>query len=143
MRQELIPHVEQDPVILTVIAKVDEMQYSPLVVSGKKIKITQQMIECSYQKLRSIMNGKKVDTQSVVSIVAYALQIANEMLRTSKTYKIELALAIIRKLIDDELDVADQQRMVLHMLVESAVPTLIDTIDGLPSLFSKCCGKKA
>jgi hypothetical protein len=150
----LIGNPMDDEVVATAIAKVTEMQAVPdggvlnnpgTVVSGKKIKITQQMIEAAYHKLRTVIQGKKMDTESVAIIVAYALQIANEMLSTSKTYKVELALAIIRKLIDDEVDDPDQ-RVMMHMLVESTVPSLINTIQGLPSLlsklFAKCCCSK-
>lgn len=155
--------MDDDEVVSKVIAKVNEMQVGvnadekpvpggdvlknpSTVVSGKKIKITQQMIEAAYRKLRAIIKGKKVDAESVAIIVAYALQIANEMLSTSKTYKVELALAIIRKLIDDEVEDPDQKVM-LHMLVENTVPSLINTIQGLPGmmsrLFAKCsCYKK-
>jgi len=158
----LIGNPMDDEVVAKAIAKVTEMQAGVTadgkvvpgggvlnnpgtVVSGKKIKITQQMIEAAYQKLRTVIQGKKMDAESVAIIAAYALQIANEMLSTSKTYKIELALAIIRKLIDDEVDDPDQ-RVMLHMLVESTVPSLINTIQGLPSLlsklFAKCCCSK-
>ena len=69
-------------------------------------------------------------------IVAYALQLSNEMLNTSKTYKVELALAIVRKLIDSE--VKDHgQRAVIHVLVESAVPTLLNTIEGMPNILNR------
>jgi len=158
----LIGNPMDDEVVAKAIAKVTEMQAGVTadgkvvpgggvlnnpgtVVSGKKIKITQQMIEAAYQKLRTVIQGKKMDAESVAIIAAYALQIANEMLSTSKTYKVELALAIIRKLIDDEVDDPDQ-RVMLHMLVESTVPSLINTIQGLPSLlsklFAKCCCSK-
>ena len=158
----LIGNPMDDEVVAKAIAKVTEMQAgvtadgkavpggavlnSPgTIVSGKKIKITQQMIEVAYQKLRTVIQGKKMDAESVAIIAAYALQIANEMLSASKTYKIEMALAIIRKLIDDEVNDPDQ-RVMLHMLVESTVPSLINTIQGLPSLlsklFAKCCCSK-
>jgi hypothetical protein len=120
----------------------DVLNNPGMVFSGKKIKITRQMIEDAYQKLLIVTRRKKVDAKSIVIVAAYALQISNEMLITSKTYKVELALAIIRKLIDDDVDDLDQ-RTVLHMLVESTVPRLINTIQGLPSmpsrLFTKCC----
>jgi hypothetical protein len=158
----LIGNPMDDEVVAKAIAKVTEMQAGVTadgkavpgggvlnnpgtVVSGKKIKITQQMIEAAYQKLRTVIQGKKMDAESVAITVAYALQIANEMISTSKTYKVELALAIIRKLIDDEVDDPDQ-RVMMHMLVESTVPSLINTIQGLPSLlsklFAKCCCSK-
>lgn len=146
-----------DEIVVKVIEKVTEMQTGVnmegkstpggailrdpgSVISTKKIKITQQMIEVAYQKLRTVMQGNTVDAESVAIIVAYSLQIANEMLSTSKTYKVELALAIIRKLIDDEIDDQDQ-RVMMHMIVESTVPRLINTIHGLPSLFSKLFAK--
>ena len=148
----LIENPMDDEIIAKVIATVGEMQNgvttrstiksSNIIVSGKKIKITQQIIEAAYQKLRVVIKDKKVDAGSVVIIAAYALQIANEMIITSKTYKVELALAIIRKLIDAEVEDPDQKVM-LYMLVESTVPSLIDTIQGLPNflskLFAKCC----
>jgi hypothetical protein len=153
----------KDEVLAKVISNVTEMQAGVTVkgkavpggdvlsnpctvISGKKIKITHQMIDEAYQKLQTVIQGKKVDAESVAIIVAYALQISNAMLNTSKTYKVELALSIIRKLIDEEVDVPDQ-RVILHMLVESTVPSLINTIQGLPGLLSKlfakcrCCSK--
>lgn len=148
----------EDPVILKVIASVSEIQSgvsanggtvpgsdvlsaNKTVVSGKKIKITQRIIGLAYKKLRVIIDDTQVNTESVVFIAVCALQISNEMLITSKTYKVELALAIIRKLIDDEVK-DPVQRAMLHMLVESTIPSLIDTIHGLPSMLSKffsCC----
>jgi hypothetical protein len=123
----------------------DVLNKHKMVFSGKKIKITHQMINAAYQKLLIITQGRIVDADSVTIMAAYALQISNEMLSTSKTYKVELALAIIRKLIDDEVYDPDQ-RIVLHMLVESIMPSLINTIQGLPSLmsklFTKCCCSK-
>ena len=160
----LIGNPMDDEVVSKATAKVAEMQAGVTadgkavpggdifnrpgtVVSGKKIKITQQMIEAAYQKLRTGIQDKKVDSENaIIFIAAYALQIANEMLSTSKTYKVELALVIIRKLIEDDVDDPDQ-RVMLHMLVESTVPSLINTIQGLPSLLSKlfakcrCCSK--
>lgn len=159
----LIRNPMDDKVVAKVIAKVTEMQMGvttegkdvpggdvlgnhSIFVSGKKIKITHQMIEIAYQKLRTVTRDKKVGAESIAIIAAYSLQIANEMICTSKTYKVELALAIIRKLIDEEIDDLDQ-RVMLHMLVESTVPSLINTIQGLPSLLFKlfakyrCCSK--
>ena len=62
------------------------------------------------------------------------------MLNTTKTYKVELSLAIIRKLIDDEVE-DKNQRMMLHMLAETTVPSLINTIQGLHNLLSKLFAK--
>lgn len=148
---------KDDKVIAKVVARVKEIQVgitndgkkvpgadvlksSGTVVNGKKIKITQKMIEDAYLKLRTVIEDRKVDAESVTIIVAYALQIANEMLSTSKTYKVELALAIIRKLIEEEVEDIDQ-RMMLHMLVETTLPSLINTIQGLPGLLSKLFAK--
>jgi hypothetical protein len=139
---------EDDPMIAKVIANVNILMSTEgalidnpnIKVSGKKIKITQLMIEAAYKKLLIVIDNNEVDTESVAIIVAYALQISNEMLNTSKTYKVELTLAIMRKLIDDEVKDPDK-RVILHMLVESTLPSLIDTIQGLPSLLSKMFSK--
>lgn len=144
-----------DPVLTVAVANVNAMLAPPTtgkavkgadvlkgpttVVNGKKIKITQQMIEAAYKKLKKVIKDKP-STENIAIIVAYALQISNEMLTTSKTYKIELALAILRKLVDEEVDNAET-RVMIHMLIETTVPTLINTISGLPSLFAKLCAK--
>ena len=141
-----------DPVILKAVANVnliqkgqmprsDVLNNTEVIGNGKKIKITQQLIENAYKKLRVIVVDKKINAENMVLIAAYALQIANEMLTTSKTYKVELTLAILRKLIDDDVE-DDEQKMILHMLVESTVPSLINTLDDLPSIMSNatsCC----
>jgi hypothetical protein len=111
------------------------------VISGKKVKITQQIIEDSYKRLRVLISGKKVNAASITILVAYAMQLSDEMLSTDKRFKIELALIMLRKLIDDEVDDI-VERVTLHLLVETTVPTLISTIHGLPGmlerLFKKC-----
>jgi hypothetical protein len=136
-----------DGVITVAIANVDVMQATDMLiktsVSNKRVKVTQIMIESAYKKLRIIVANKEVTVDTATVIVAYAMQISNEMLNTSKTYKVELALAIIRKLIDDE--VCDPgHRAVIHMIVETSVSHFMKTIEGLPSLWSrlvKCCKK--
>jgi hypothetical protein len=134
--------------VITSIGKTNtrsKSKVSPIgVVDGKKIKITQQMIESAYGELLEITSGIVVDEENIFIIVEYALQISNERLIASKTYKIELALCIIRKLIDGCVEDLDRRR-VLHVMVESIVPNLINTIQGLPSILSKiwtnckCC----
>lgn len=137
-----------DAIISKAINNVDKLKITrtltPDINNGKSIKITQEMIETAYDKLKRIISGEKVTIINIGIIVAYALQIANEMLITNKNYKVELALAILRKLIDSEISDPTEQQ-ILHQLVEFTIPTLIDTIDGLPSLLSriwskcKCC----
>lgn len=139
-----------DKVIKNAVDKVSVMQSSPESVLNKqvdikkRIKITQQLIDEAYGKLRVIVNNKKVSTKNIAVMIAYAMQLANEMLQTSKTYKVELALAIIRQLINDEVS-DPNTRAVIHSLVEITVPHLLSSIDDLPNLIQKlqcCCCKK-
>jgi len=114
-------------------------------LNGKNIKITQQLIMDAYKRLHTILEGKEVTAGNIAVIMAYALQISNKMLTTNKTYKVELTLAMVRKLIDNKVKDPDEN-MALHMLVESTLPSLLDTIDDLPglieSLFSCCRSQK-
>lgn len=142
-----------DPIITKAIMSVNNMiapppgtkikgsgvMNSPAVISSKKIKVTQQIIESAYKKLKEIVKDDKPNVDNIVVTVAYAMQISNEMITTSKTYKVELALSILRKLIDSEID-DPTQRAVLHMLIESTIPALIDTISGLPGMVSRAFG---
>jgi hypothetical protein len=142
---------EYDPIVDRTIISVNKTntpsksKIAPVsIVNGKKIKITQQMIESTYGKLRVIIKDMVVDVDNIGIIVGYALQISNGSLISSKVYKIELALCIIRKLID-ECVVDLGMRRILHAMVESIVPELINTIQGLPNILSKiwanckCC----
>ena len=94
-------------------------------VHGKKIKITNQLIEIAYQKLRSAIEDKDVTPANMVLIVTCALQISNNLINMSTTYKVELALAILRKLIDNTNMSNPNDKMLLHLLVETTVPGLI------------------
>ena len=108
--------------------------------NAKSIKITYSMIEEAYKKLKTIVNGRNLDITEIAVIVVYALQISNHMLSTNKNYKVELAVSIVRKLIDDEIQ-DPGKRVILHELVESSIPVLISTIDGLPGLVTKIFNK--
>jgi hypothetical protein len=120
---------------------IEEKDKEIAVMNGKRIKITHLMIESAYKKLRVFIDTRKVDAESIATIAAYALQISNDMLNTSKTYKVELALAIIRKLVDDEVEDSDQ-RVIIHMLIESTMPELIKNIPGMISKLFSCCKTK-
>jgi hypothetical protein len=110
-------------------------------VTNKKIKITHQLMEDTYKKFRELIGDKKIDSNNVALMVAYSLQLANELANTDKTFKVELALYVIRKTIDDQLPDNDMRKM-LHMLVEETVPLLIETISNSKTLFKKfCCCK--
>jgi hypothetical protein len=112
--------------------------------NAKRIKITENIINNAYRKLESIVDGD-ITIENISTISAYAMQISNEVLKTSKTYKVELSLAILRKLINEKVG-DSTHRMMLHMLVEATLPSLINTINGLPNklfrTFSKCWPKK-
>lgn len=127
---------------------VGEVLENPSMANSKKLKITHKLLEDAYSKLRIVVKDKNVDANSIAIISAYALQISNEMLNTNKSYKIELTMSILRKLIDEEI-ISNEQKIILNMALETIVPSLIDTIDGLPSLLSgimkklkKCICKK-
>lgn len=132
-----------DPVIKNAITKVNslalEIKEKSQPLNSKKIKITHEMIELAYSKLKVIIKDKPT-VENITILVAYAMQISNGLLDTSKTYKVELALAILRKLVDEEIDDI-QTRVMLHMLIETAIPSLMNSISGLPGLFSRICKK--
>ena len=73
----------------------------------------------------------------------YALQLANELVIVGKQYRIELALSVLRKYISENVKSPDAE--IANVLIETAVPRLIDTLEttltSLPALFSKwgCC----
>ena len=137
-----------DSVVKNVVTKVSAMQALPNsalnqpITTKKNIKITQRLIEEAYAKLRGIVQNKTVGQKNITIMIAYAMQIANEMLVTSKVYKVELTLAIIRQLINDEVH-DPSVRMILHSIVEVTVPHLIGSIDDLPGFIQKylCCTK--
>ena len=145
---------KDDPIIKRVHERVQNMRKSPPnpkvpgsnvvgvlkpVVHNKKVKITQRIINDSYARLRVLVAGEEITAGSIAVLVAYAMQLSNEMLDTNKQHKIELALAILRKLIDDEVDDI-AENATLHMLVETMVPSLVNTLSKLPNLFAKLCG---
>lgn len=107
-------------------------------ISNKKIKITHQIMQDAYDKFKLMIGDKKVDTENVALMAGYALQLANQLANTDKTFKVELALYIIRKTIDDQMEDSELRKHI-HMLVESTVPLLIETIDNSKSIFKKLC----
>lgn len=115
---------------------VGEVLENPSMANSKRLKITHKLLEDAYSKLRILVEDKNVDANSIAIIAAYALQISNEMLNTNKSYKIELTMSILRKLIDEEI-ISNEQKIILNMALETIVPSLINTIDGLPNLLSK------
>ena len=148
------PESQDDEIILNVIKKVNsasiknrqiknnknvsvgEVLENPSMANSKRLKITHKLLEDAYGKLRILIQDKNVDSNSIAIIAAYALQISNEMLNTNKSYKIELTMSILRKLIDEEI-ISNEQKILLNMALETIVPSLINTIDGLPNLLSK------
>lgn len=105
----------------------------------KKVKITYQIVEDAYKKLRDITSGESINVGAVVGLVKSSMKISNDMLNTDKQYKIELTLILLRKLIDDSAcDVAE--RATLHLLIESTVPKFINLVSG-SSLFRRLMKK--
>jgi len=145
--EDKLVDISDDIIVSKVIDNVNKLKnrriMTPgmnIVNNGKSIKITQEMIETAYNKLKMIVSGEKITTINIGIIVMYALQIANEMLVTNKNYKVELAIAILRKLIDSEIPDLEE-RKILNQLVEFTIPTLIDTISGLPNILSRIWSK--
>ncbi len=153
--EEPVKHsTEHDPIVLTVRTKVSKIKNSlasdqktlpgamlladPTSQRGRSVKVTKKTIESAYGKLLTVTDGKKPSRQNIAVSVLAAMQIANEMLNTSKTYKVELALSIIRKLIDEKIS-DPLLNDVLHAVAESLIPGLLETIDDLPGFFSKYC----
>ena len=114
-----------------------------IVVNGKKIKITHGIIVLAYEKLRKIFDDdiKKLSNKNISDIIVHALNISDGLVITSKSYKVELSLIIIRKLIDEEVKNSDQNT-ILHMIVESSMPNLISLhmihCNIIYRLLSKC-----
>ena len=115
---------------------VGEVLKNPSIANSKRLKITHTLLGEAYSTLRNLVRDKNVDANNIAIIAAYALQISNEMLTTNKSYKIELTMIILRKLIDEEITNNDQ-KIILNMALESIVPSLMTTIDGLPNLLSR------
>jgi len=112
----------------------------------KSVKITQKLINDTYQKFKVLINNKKFNFQSSADMALftmYALQLANELVIVGKQYRIELALSVLRKYISENVKSPDAE--IANVLIETAVPRLIDTLEttltSLPALFSKwgCC----
>lgn len=138
--------IATDPIIQHAISNVGIMQATPSSVlnkpikKNKKVKVTHQMIEDAYNKLRVIIQNKNVNEGNIVVMIAYAMQLSDGMLNTSKVYKAELALTIIRKLVDDEVN-DPRVRAILHNIIDVTVPHLLNSIEDLPGLIKKylCC----
>jgi hypothetical protein len=140
---KVVETLNADTIVSKVQLKVDRLgSFLPnsKTSTDKKIKITQKIIEETYSRLCVLLSGEKVSVVSIGIIVVYAMQLSNEILKYSKQYKIELAMCILRKLIEEEVK-DPKERMTLHLMVESTVPLLLTTIEGTPSLLKKvfCC----
>ena len=146
-------HGIDDNIIKRVILKVNQQQVldcNRRMVSGKKIKITQRIINDAYSKLCAIVCDEKINEHTINTFVICALHVSNEMITSSKKYKIELALSILRKAVDEKVCINKNTEM--HMLIESTVPVYIDNIISYDkkcahkktSIINKvfCCGKK-
>jgi hypothetical protein len=128
-----------DTTIENVHAKVNKL--APITkLTNKKVKITQQIIEESYNKLKVIIDDREVNAATITILVTYAVHLSNELLDANKQYKIELTLAMLRKLIDDKVE-NPAERMAMHMMVESTVPAFISSISGLPNVFKRILKK--
>lgn len=138
--------MESDEVICNVVAKVDTMKASKEslinkpISAAKSLKVTQSMADDAYIKLCYLVGDTPINEKNMILIITYSLQLANEMLNTSKVYKIELATMILRRLINENIENTNS-RILLHNLIEVTIPNLINTIDGLPNVLKKylCC----
>lgn len=106
--------------------------------SRKRVKITHQMIEDCYKQLRRLVEGEKINAATITAIVGCAMQLADDQLHAGKQYKIELSLAILRKLIDEEVG-DDAENIALHMLVETTVPVLMAMPSKSSGVFARLC----
>jgi ribosomal protein L31E len=98
-------------------------------MTKKRVKVTQQLIDAAYNRLLTITHKHKLTTENVAMVSAYAVQLADKLLKTAKKHKAELTMAILRQYIIDYVDLHDRHMM--NTLVENVVPTLISAISGI------------
>lgn len=105
-----------------------------------KIKVTNRLIEDSYNLLNVRIDVESITEATIELLVCHALHIAHSIPDISKQHKIDLALATVRRMIDAKVNNPDE-RALLHMLLENALPNFVDVIIKIPSLWSRCCYK--
>ena len=94
------------------------------------IKITQALVDQAYGMLKTLMKTKKIQTltpESFEIILSGAVFITHELLdaKTRHAYLIELATAIVRKVIDDPEITSPELRDVFHIMLEGNILTLL------------------
>ena len=111
---------------------------------GKSVVLTHYKIKSAYKKLVAATNNKTPTTNNIAFSVACAMLIANELGDVKKVYKVELALSILRKLINENIK-NEELKELLHIMTESLVPSLLALVDELPGALAsfikkcKCC----
>lgn len=110
------------------------------ITNGKNTKITDRLIKEGYKKFSKIVKGKDINAGNVMVMVTYAIKISDSLVDTSKTYKFELVMFILRKYIDNNID-GELKKEIAHMLIENAVPVLMEGLFQVPTLFKRACRK--
>ena len=105
------------------------------VKKSKNVKITYDLINSAYTQLITTIDTNNINTITIIEIIKKTMLISEEMLITSKTYKVELTLFVLRKLIDKHIDFPNND--VLNSIIEYTVPTMMNLLTSR-NIFKRC-----
>ena len=104
-----------------------------------------------YDEIETMINGKKIDAASIISIATLLMKTVEKYSDVKGIQKKEIVLAVLRKVVEEKIDDADERSSVLF-LIEQTVPPVIDALvavdkgqlkikiqKGCKSIFSCCC----
>ena len=104
-----------------------------------------------YDEIESMIDGKKIDAASIISIATLLMMTVEKYSDVKGIQKKEIVLAVLRKVVEEKIDDADERSSVLF-LIEQTVPPVIDALvavdkgqlkikiqKGCKSIFSCCC----
>ena len=113
--------------------------------------MSSEQVSRLYDEIETMIYGKKIDAASIISIATLLMKTVEKYSDVKGIQKKEIVLAVLRKVVEEKINDADERSSVLF-LIEHTVPPVIDALvavdkgqlkikiqKGCKSIFSCCC----
>jgi hypothetical protein len=143
-----LDNLDQDILDATIDDSLAELTEAAELAAMKHVKVTQKLIDAGYRELLKVIQASEEKDSEHLGLTSaalfsqFAMQISDKLMgaASKKEYRVELALAIVRKLVNSKVESA-VERSALHDVIETSIPLAISILSVIPAwkkLFNAC-----